>query len=46
MTSIMKAVQGEERVLRMYDRKIVGCILHCLRDNDPKIRLATIKVLF
>lgn len=30
----------------MYDTKIVGCILHCLKDSDPKIRLSAIKVIF
>jgi hypothetical protein len=46
MTSIVAAIQSDQRALRTYDAKIITCILSCLSDSESKIRLLAIKALF
>jgi hypothetical protein len=46
MQSIISAIHEDERILFLYEKKIISCILRCLNDCEAKIRLIAIKTVF
>lgn len=46
MQSIISAIHEDDRILYLYEKKIITCILRCLNDSESKIRLNAIKTVF
>ena len=46
MQSIISAIHEDDRILYLYEKKIITAILRCLNDSEAKIRLIAIKTVF